>query len=189
MTGNEFNAADIESLLTELETRLRERGVAASVYIVGGAAIALREVTPDRRTGDIDAYMVPEVDVLAAAAEVARAHQLRSNWLNSSARGWIPSVPAEAQVPPAEPGLARYVAPEEHLLAMKLIAARGQRDMQDVLPLCRRLGLSKAEDIADLVHGVYGDALEFVHGGYADTLLYCRHVERLLATGNESSQG
>lgn len=36
MTGTEFDAADIEGLLTELEARLRERGVAASVYIVGG---------------------------------------------------------------------------------------------------------------------------------------------------------
>jgi hypothetical protein len=64
-----------------------------------------------------------------------------------------------------------------------------RRDMQDVLPRCRRPGLSKAADIADLVLEVYGDSHEYVHGGYADTLLYFQRVERLLATGEGSAQG
>jgi len=34
---------------------------------------------------------------------------------------------------------------------MKLIAARGQRDMRDIIPLTRRLGLAGATELAALV--------------------------------------
>jgi hypothetical protein len=39
--GDSFARAEIESLLDDLETRLLARGIAARIYIVGGAAIAL----------------------------------------------------------------------------------------------------------------------------------------------------
>lgn len=139
-----FTREDIESLLDALEARLRARGVAASVYIVGGAAIALRGISSDRRTGDVDALMVPEDEVLEAAREVAAERGIRPTWLNSSARPYVPPLPEEAKQPPAEPGLELHTAPDEHLLAMKIIAARGQRDMRDILRLARRLQLSRA---------------------------------------------
>lgn len=124
--SDEFSRDDIESLLDALEARLRAKGVAATVYIVGGAAIALRDVSSDRRTGDVDALMVPEDEVLEAAREVAIERGIRATWLNSSARPYVPSVPDEAKRPPAGPGLERHTASDEHLLAMKIIAARGQ---------------------------------------------------------------
>ena len=47
----ELDAAAMRALLAELDARLRERGVAASIYVVGGAAMALAygrdDVTPD----------------------------------------------------------------------------------------------------------------------------------------------
>jgi hypothetical protein len=181
-SSDEFSRQDIESLLDALEGRLRARGVAATVYIVGGAAIALREISADRRTGDVDALMVPEDQVLEAAREIAAERGVRPTWLNSSARPYVPPVPEEVMQVPASPGLARHTAPDEHLLAMKLIAARGQRDMRDIIPLARRLGLSKAEDLAALVCEVYGDdTVEYVHGGKDDLLRSCQAVEKVLA--------
>lgn len=59
----------------------------------------------------------------AARADAGSSHRRRRRILDSSARGWITSLTAEAQVPPRKPGLARHVVPEERLLAMKLIAA------------------------------------------------------------------
>ena len=37
---HEFTAAETADLLDELDVRLRRRGVAASIFVVGGAAIA-----------------------------------------------------------------------------------------------------------------------------------------------------
>lgn len=52
---DEFTREDIEELLAALGVRLRARGVAATVYVVGGAAIALQGVSSQRRTADVDA--------------------------------------------------------------------------------------------------------------------------------------
>ena len=47
----ELDAEAMRALLAELDERLRERGVAASVYVVGGAAMALAsDGTASRRT-------------------------------------------------------------------------------------------------------------------------------------------
>ena len=136
----EFTRADIEELLTALAARLEAQGVAATVYLVGGAAIALRGISSDRRTADVDALMLPEEQVLAAARQVAAERGIRSTWLNSAVRPYVPPLPETLQPPPG-PGLQIRTAPDDHLLAMKLIAARGQRDMRDIIPLTRRLGL------------------------------------------------
>jgi hypothetical protein len=184
--SDEFTREEIESLLDALGTRLRASGVAATVYIVGGAAIALRDVLSGRRTGDVDAVLVPEAEILAAAREVASERGIRSTWLNSSVRPFVPPMPEEAKQPPGEPGLQRHTASDEHLLAMKIVARRGQRDMRDIIPLARRLGLSKAEDLSQLVCDVYGDdAIEYVHGGHQDLLLSCQAIERFLSVSIE----
>lgn len=40
---HEFTAEETADLLDELDTRLRRRGVAASIFVVGGAAIAANQ--------------------------------------------------------------------------------------------------------------------------------------------------
>ena len=140
-----FTRDDIEGLLAALGARLQARGVAATVYVVGGAAIALRGISSDRRTAHVDALMVPEDVVLEEAREIASRRGIRSTWLNSAARPYVPPL-SEPLQPRGAPGLEVRTAPDEHLLAMKITAARGERDMRDIIPLARRLGLSKATD-------------------------------------------
>jgi hypothetical protein len=63
----ELDAEAMRALLAKLDERLQERGVAASVYVVGGAAMALAY----GRVG-----VTPDIDALAshrAVAEEARA--------------------------------------------------------------------------------------------------------------------
>ncbi|RZU13456.1 hypothetical protein EV645_4298 [Kribbella rubisoli] len=52
---SEFSAAEIVDLLAELDKRLKKRGTSASVFVVGGAAIAVTSNDNPRRTEDIDA--------------------------------------------------------------------------------------------------------------------------------------
>ncbi|GAB2733318.1 DUF6036 family nucleotidyltransferase [Nocardioides pakistanensis] len=170
----EFGPKEIDSLLNELGERLRARGIAASIYVVGGAAIALRDHS-ERRTVDIDAIYVPEADVQDVAREIATERGLPPDWLNSSARAWVPPRPAEAQQPPVQPGLARHVAPDEHLLAMKLVASRS-RDLPDILVLVESLRIEDPVVMADMVRDVYGADMLEMHGGYDDMVVNCQAV-------------
>lgn len=149
----ELDAVAMRALLAELGERLREREVAASVYVVGGAAMALAY----GRDG-----VTPDIDALAshrAVAEEARAmadkHGLTAHWLNDAAGPWIPPRPKAARRRPAEPGLTVHIAPAEHVLAMKLVAHR-RKDRPDIRLLIERLDMAdaSAEDYADLLQRV-----------------------------------
>ena len=161
----ELHAEEIERLLGLLDARLRSRGVRASIYVVGGAAIAMT-VVDTRRTVDVDA-VASEVAVMEEARLLADAEGIPTTWLNGAAGGWVPPRPADAVAPPERLGLTVYYAPRDHLLAMKLIAARPQ-DKPDIIALSLALGLGdRAEDYADLLERVYHgeDSLETVMGG------------------------
>ena len=160
-----LHAEEIERLLGLLDARLRSRGVRASIYVVGGAAIAMT-VVDTRRTVDVDA-VASEAVVMEEARLLAEAEGIPTTWLNGNVGGWVPPRPADALAPPERLGLTVYYAPRDHLLAMKLIAARPQ-DKPDIVALSLALGLGdRAEDYADLLERVYHgeDSLEAVMGG------------------------
>lgn len=153
MTLVGFERNEIERLLGLLDSRLRERGARGSVYVVGGAAIAMT-VYDARRTIDIDAVVSDRV-VLEEARLLAEAEGIPPTWLNENARPWIPPRPPAAKVPPTEPGLRVHWAPPEHLLAMKLVAMRPQ-DQPDIVALAQKVGLgTDAVAYADLLECVY----------------------------------
>ncbi len=52
----ELDRGRVEVLLERLNLRLQARGIAATTYVVGGAAIALT-VADSRRTADVDALV------------------------------------------------------------------------------------------------------------------------------------
>ena len=163
----EFEAEEIGRLLGLLDSRLRRRRVRASIYVVGGAAIAMT-VVDTRRTIDIDIdALASETVVMEEARLLADAEGIPTTWLNSNAGSWVPPRPADTVVPPERLGLTVHYAPREHLLAMKLIAARPQ-DRPDIIALSLSLGMGEsAEEYADLLERVYDgeDALEDVMGG------------------------
>ena len=81
----EFTAAQVAALLAELDHRLEGRGIAAAVFVVGGAAIAAKHVRDGRLTADIDA-LTDDQEVMEEAAALSRERGLPPGWLNSSAR-------------------------------------------------------------------------------------------------------
>jgi hypothetical protein len=160
----EFEPSEIERLLDLLNQRLRRRRLKASIYVVGGAAIAITVPgASDRRTVDVDA-VVSDRAVLEEAEALAQEQHLPRHWLNPSAAPWIPPRPPRAQTPPRRFGLTIHWAPPEHLLAMKLVAMRPQ-DSPDIANLSRQLGLgADAQEYANLLFSVYDgeDALQTV---------------------------
>ena len=159
-----FERGDIERLLGLLDDRMQAREARGSVYVVGGAAIAVT-VRDQRRTVDIDAVVSDQV-VLEEARLLAADEGIPRNWLNENAKPWIPPRPAAAIARPEKVGLTIHWAPPEHLLAMKLVAMRPQ-DSPDIVALAKDLGLgSDAGAYADLLERVYLDidALQQVLG-------------------------
>ena len=102
---HEFTAEETTELLGELDARLRARGVAASIFVVGGAAIAANHTRRDRVTQDVDA-LTRDTVVLEEARALARERGLPENWLNPNAGMWMPPLPGGVLDHPTEPGSA-----------------------------------------------------------------------------------
>ena len=164
---HEFTVEETTALLNELDARLRRRGVAASIFVVGGAAIAANHTRRERVTENVDA-LTRDTVVLEEARTLARERGLPENWLNPNAGMWMPPLPGGVLDRPAEPGLRVTYAGNGFLLATKLIAQRAV-DADDVVALAGRLGLAAAspEQLEAHIRSYYTDPamLEFIVDG------------------------
>jgi hypothetical protein len=108
-----------------------------------------------RVTVDIDAVFHPETTVAEEAANIAAERDLRPDWLNQSARAYIPGGDSGAVLLDI-PGLSVALASPEHLLAMKMAAFR-PTDVPDLELLFRELKISTADQAASIALSVYGE--------------------------------
>jgi hypothetical protein len=151
----ELTADELRELLTELGRRLQAKGVGATLYIVGGAAIAL-ELDARRVTADIDAIFEPAATIAAESEALADERGLPRNWLNNNVGRFVPGGDHAAVVLDI-PGLAVSVGSPAHLLAMKMASYRPGKDQSDLELLFERLGVTTAEQAADISLDVYGE--------------------------------
>lgn len=154
-----LGTSDIIELLGEVADRLAARNETARIYIVGGAAMALRYY-PDghdrRETDDIDAVFSPVPAVQAAVDEVARERDLSTDWFNNRSRGFLPPhVTPAGELVLARGDVEVFVAPARLLLAMKLRACRIGRDDEDIAVLLRHCGIATMVEADEVVAGAY----------------------------------
>lgn len=146
----------IEDAFRRLGDRLARRGVVADVYVFGGAAMALA-YDARRATRDIDAVFTPHGIVLDEARAVARELGLPTWWLNEQASAYVaPGGDPRAPQVFDHPGLRVSAASAEHLLAMKVLAAR-RRDADDIKFLVGELGLSSVDEVLAVCTSVFAD--------------------------------
>jgi predicted nucleotidyltransferase len=143
----------IEDAFRRLGDRLVRRGVIADIYF-GGAAMALA-YDARRATRDIDAVFKPHGIVLEEARIVADELGLPDWWLNEQASTYVapdgdPSAPRVFD----HPGLRVAAASPEHMLAMKVLAAR-RRDSDDIRFLVRHLGLASVDEVLAVCSEVF----------------------------------
>lgn len=146
----------IQEAFRLLGERLARRGVVADIYVIGGAAMALA-YDSRRSTRDIDAVFQPHGIVLEEARAVAAELGLPSWWLNEQASSYVaPGGDASAPHVFDHPGLRVSAASPEHLLAMKVLAAR-RRDAEDISYLVKHLGLSSTAEVLAVSAAVFPD--------------------------------
>ena len=152
--GPLLDQAAITDALRRLGDRLARRGVVADIYVFGGAAMALA-YDARRSTRDIDALFQPHGIVLDEARAVAAELGLPPWWLNEQASAYTaPGGDPDGPRIFDHPGLRVQAASPEHLLAMKVPAAR-RRDTGDIAFLIQRLGLASVREVLALCSEVF----------------------------------
>jgi len=155
-----FTSERITDALIELGRRLHDQGHRGDLYIFGGRAMALA-FDRTRVTRDIDAVFAPKMVIYDVARAMAEEYEdLDEGWLNDAVKGFLSqSEDDDATVLMEEIGIRVLVASPRRLLAMKVFAARADRDRDDILSLCSHLGISSIQEVLDLTSGLYGDLL------------------------------
>lgn len=151
-----LDRAAIEHAFRRLGERLARRGVVADLYVFGGAAMALA-YDARRSTRDIDAVFHPHGVVLDEARAVADELGLPHWWLNEQASAYVaPGGDTAAPRVFDHPGLRVSAASPEHLLAMKVLAAR-RRDGDDIRFLVKHLNLASVDEVLTLCAEIFPD--------------------------------
>lgn len=153
----------VVEVLREVVEGLAELGGEASVFVFGGAAIAL--LNPCREAAyDIDGWIGKPVDPIEVIARVQAKHGLEGEWFNFAPNGLLPPVAGTDMFEPwlTVDRVTLYSATADALLAMKLRVARG-KDFDDIVFLLDYCDITTVNQ-ADFVLGRHypGDALSEV---------------------------
>lgn len=151
----------ITDLLAEVGHELDRRGVRGELFIVGGAAMALAYNTR-RSTRDIDGVFEPKSVVYDVAGEIGARHDLPEGWLNDGVKALLPGPDPRAREILDLTGLRVTVPSPEYLLALKVAAARVDRDADDIRVLAEVCGLDTAQQVLDLTERIIGRARPLV---------------------------
>lgn len=155
-TDRTLSREDIVQLLTSVGARLEAEGIRGELFVVGGAAMALAYNTR-RLTADVDGVFEPKTAIYDAARVVAEDHPaLPATWLNDAVKGLLPGTDPDALVLLDVPGLTVSVASPRYLLALKVQAARIDRDADDILTLAHECGASTADEVLDIATDIIG---------------------------------
>ena len=139
-----------------LAKHLKRRGVVGEVHVFGGAAMVLA-FNSRQATRDVDAVFAPDTYVLEAAREVAVNLGLPKSWLNNQASSYVSGVAGRGTPVFDHSNLRVMVTPIEHLLAMKVRAARAVRDADDIRVLLNELKFTKVSQVIAVVNKYFAN--------------------------------
>lgn len=155
MADRLLDQSALRALLLELAERLARRGVRANVYVIGGAAMAM-QYDERRATRDIDAVVLSgHGPLIEEVRSMALLHDLPTTWLNEQAASYVARVAdADSSIVFDHPNLSVAAASAEHLLAMKMLAARAS-DVPDLRLLLSVLGITSMAEVESTLATVF----------------------------------
>jgi Nucleotidyltransferase of unknown function (DUF6036) len=147
---------DIVKLLNDVAKEAERREVEVSLFLVGGAAMALAYST-SRATKDLDGVFEPKSVVYEIASRIAQLrpeYGLNPDWLNDAAKSFMPGEDVNSTTLFETPGLSVRIASPRYLFVMKALSAReaDEDDLRILYPLC---GFTSANDALDAVAAAY----------------------------------
>lgn len=145
-----MDSQELLRLFTLLARKLERQRIIGDVHLAGGAAMMLAYGS-DLATGDADAQFVPHGPIVTAVREIAYENNLPTTWLNEQASSYFSPKATRGRVVFDHPFLRVTATSPEHLLAMKVVAARATRDADDARRLVQLLGLSTVAEVAAIV--------------------------------------
>jgi hypothetical protein len=146
MTPDVLTPQSMVALFDELSDHLATQDVHGTLFVVGGAAMALA-YEPGRVTLDVDALFAPYHAIQEAAQIIAARHGLTPDWLSDAVRVFDIGVDPQARQVYGSEHLSVTVPSPQRLLAMKIRSGRLTRDMHDIRVLSGLLGLRSVEDV------------------------------------------
>jgi hypothetical protein len=141
-----------------MDEELRLRGVRAELFVVGGAAMAIA-YDARRSTTDIDAVFAPSVVVREVAKKVGDELGFEPDWLNDGVKAFIPGEDPDRIGVFEGKFLSVAAASPRFLLAMKLLASRVERDLDDIKFLYDLCGFTTVDEGLDLLERYYPQRL------------------------------
>lgn len=155
MSDELLDRESLLELLGALADRLKARSVRASVYVIGGAAISL-VFDARRATRDIDAVVLEgHGPLMEEVQRLGRERGLPGSWLNEQAAMYVSRRRDDHKAVVFDhPNLVVAAASPEHLLAMKVQAARAS-DAADVRLLLGVLGIETVDGASSALEAVF----------------------------------
>lgn len=146
--------AALERALEDLGRLLAERGLAADLFVIGGAAMLLNDPHGSPPTRDVDAAarlsglelvhpVLPDA-IRVAIADVGRIHDIGAGWINAAAAqsfgNLVPPGALERATQRDFHALTIRIAARQDLISLKLAAAtrrgnKGERHRQNLVGL------------------------------------------------------
>lgn len=157
-----FDKSKLVGTLRQLSVRLKESGIKAEICLIGGAAMTLA-FNSRESTRDVNAVLPRETaQAILREAQIMADEDLPADWLNDSARVFMPKggdMPKKSPVLQFE-NLTVYAPPAEYMLAMKVLASRlttdkNAGDVGDIRFLLDELKISTPEEALNIVSMYY----------------------------------
>lgn len=155
MTEGLLDREQLRLAFLSLADKLARRGLVGEIHVFGGAAMLLL-FDGRAATRDVDTLFQPDGPMLKAAREVADELGLPKSWLNQ-ASSYVSGRVGTGSPVFDHPNLRVLTSPPDHLLAMKVRAARSVRDAADIRLLLERLGIRSRGEVVAVVERYFPD--------------------------------
>jgi hypothetical protein len=147
-------------LLHELGDELAEEQSYATINICGAAAIVIA-YNNLKTSDDIDAVLTDfdsRDKFNDCVKRVAERHNLPDNWLNEDVKIFVNSMKEMCFIDYGKFGtLSVRIVSEEQLLAMKLFAARENKDLDDAAMLAKSLNITSKNELNNILYKYFSE--------------------------------